>query len=992
MKSQQKLKKQRRLIKPLQTLSNTEEIRNHLYNNNNNNNNDFIENVRDLFNIENSNELDKKINNNNNDFIENVRDLFNIENSNKLDKKIINNDDFIENIRDLFMVLDFEPVLIKSGFEGNYLEHMSNGNNSLSFDEYLELIKPYLNDLINVYKTKGEWKLQLSAEISFVSQKPDSDETRVMYTRSFCEEIMSGNETEEIMEKLIISLLQKYQDNLQNKMKSSDFIFNGVNYLFYDFNRITISKGGSYIESSKWLKDKKCTINQKNNDNKCFQYATTLALNFNNIDKHFQIISKIKPFIDNYNWNDINFPTAKKDWNRFELNNKDVALNILYVPFNTKKIEIAYKSKYNLIRDNQIILLMISNGENWHYLAVKSLSRLLRGITSNHDGDYYCLNCFHSYRTENKLNVHKKICEDNKYCNIEMPSPNNNIIKYNQGDKSLKLPFIIYADLECLLKKIDTCYNNPDLLSTTKINQHIPSGYSIYTSWSFDKSNNKLSYYRAEDCMKRLCKDLKDHATKIIDFKKKIMIPLTKEEEDNYNKESICYICKKEFNNDKVRDHCHFTGKYRGAAHNTCNLRYKIPKNIPVIFHNGSTYDYHFIIKELACEFEGNFECIGENTEKYIMDEDFVRGYDKNDIKGYILEGDVDYPNELQNLHSDLPFLPERMVINNTKKLVCNLHDKKNYVVHINVLKQALDHGLKLKKIHRVTELDQEAWLKEYIDVNTELRKRASNDFEKDFFKLMNNAIFGKTMENVRKHRDIKLVKTDKKNNKLVSEPNYHKMKLTDNNLAIIEMRKVKVKVNKPIYLGLSILDISKIAMYEFWYDYVKSKYEDKARLCYMDTDSFVVNIKTKDFYKDIAENVKERFDTSNYIYDRPLPTGVNKKVIGLMKDELCGDIITEFVALRPKAYSYIKNDFIEMKKAKGTKKCVVKKMLRFEDYKKCLFSNGKVLKLQQRFKSENHSVYTKNINKIALSFDDDKRIVTSDRITSYPYGYILKN
>ena len=308
--------------------------------------------------------------------------------------------------------------------------------------------------------------------------------------------------------------------------------------------------------------------------------------------------------------------------------------------------------------------------------------------------------------------------------------------------------------------------------------------------------------------------------------------------------------------------------------------------------------------------------------------------------------------------------------------------------MHINVLKQALDHGLKLRKVHRVIEFDQEAWLKEYIDVNTELRKKTTNDFEKDFFKLMNNAVFGKTMENVRKHRDIKLVKTDKKRNKLVSEPNFHTMKLIDNNLTITEMRKVKVKMNKPIYLGLSIIDI----IYEFWYDYVKSKYEDKARLCYMDTDSFVVNIKTKDFYKDIAENVKERFDTSNYIYDRPLPTGVNKKVIGLMKDELGGDIITEFVALRPKAYSYITNDFIEMKKAKGTKKCVVNKMLRFEDYKKCLFSNGKVLKSQQRFKSENHEVYTENINKIALSCDDDKRIVTSDRITSYPYGYILKN
>ena len=383
-----------------------------------------------------------------------------------------------------------------------------------------------------------------------------------MHTRSVCKEFMSESETEEITEKLFRFLLQRYHDNLYEKMRGSDFIFNGVNYLFYHFNRVSISKGGSYVESLKWLKDKKCTVNQKNNDNKCFQYATTLALNFNKINKHPQRISRIKPFIESYNWNDINFPATKKDWNRFEVNNKNVALNILYVPFNTKKIEITYKSKYNLVRDNQIILLMISNGENWHYLAVKSLSRLLRGITSNHDGDYYCLNCFHSYRTENKLNAHKKICENNEYCNIEMRSSNNNLIKYNQGDKSLKLPFIIYADLECILKKIDTCQNNPNLSSTTKINQHIPSGYSIYTSCSFDMSNNKFSYYRGEDCMRRFCKDLKDHAIKITDCKKKDMIPLTKEEEDNYNKENICHICKKEFNNDKVRDHCHFTGKY----------------------------------------------------------------------------------------------------------------------------------------------------------------------------------------------------------------------------------------------------------------------------------------------------------------------------------------------------------------------------------------------------------------------------------------------
>ena len=204
-----------------------------------------------------------------------------------------------------------------------------------------------------------------------------------------------------------------------------------------------------------------------------------------------------------------------------------------------------------------------------------------------------------------------------------MPTKDNNIIKYNHGEKSMKVPFIIYADLECLLEKMSTCINKPNESSTTKINKHTPSGYSIFTSCSFDKSENKLNYYRGKDCMKKFSKDLREHASKIVDYEKKKMILLTTEEKIYHNKQKICYICKKEFNNNdkknyKVRDHCHYTGKFRGVAHNICNLRYKVPKEIPIVFHNASIYDYHFIIKELVKEFEGNFECLGENTEKYI--------------------------------------------------------------------------------------------------------------------------------------------------------------------------------------------------------------------------------------------------------------------------------------------------------------------------------------------------------------------------------------
>ena len=396
-----------------------------------------------------------------------------------------------------------------------------------------------------------------------------------MYTRSDNVEIMFGDDNDDIIEQLSESLLQKYEENLQNKMRGSEFEFDGVNFLYYDFNKTSINRGGSYIDSPKWLKNQKSNINPKNNDDKCFLYAVTLALNIDKIKKDPQRVSKIKPFIEKYNWEDIDFPSTSKDWKKLESNNK-VALNILYVPYNTKKINIAYKSKNSLTQEKQIILLMISDGQKWHYLVVKNLSGLLRGITSNHKEDFYCLNFFHSYSTENKLEAHKKICECNDYCHVEMPTKNNNTIKYNHGEKSMKLPFVIYADLECLLEKISTCINNPNESSTTKINKHVPSGYSIFTHCSFDESKNKLNCYGKDDCMNKFRKDLRKHVTKMINYEKKKMIPLTKEEKIYHNKQKICYICKKEFNNNdkknyKVRDHCHYTGKYGGAAHNICN-------------------------------------------------------------------------------------------------------------------------------------------------------------------------------------------------------------------------------------------------------------------------------------------------------------------------------------------------------------------------------------------------------------------------------------
>ena len=310
------------------------------------------------------------------------------------------------------------------------------------------------------------------------------------------------------------------------------------------------------------------------------------------------------------------------------------------------------------------------------------------------------------------------------------------------------------------------------------------------------------------------------------------------------------------------------------------------------------------------------------------------------------------YPPEIHDSQDKLPFLNERMEINGVNKLVPNLRNKTKYVVHIRALAQALEHGLILERIHRAIEFNQPACMKPYIDLNTKLRSLAKNDFEKDFFKLMNNAVFGKTMENIGKHRNIKLVTTEEKFKKLVMKPNFKSSVLFGENLMGFEMGKVKVVMNKPVYLGQVILDLSKLVMYKLHYDYMRRKYDyQNLKLCYMDTDSLVYQIRTDDFYTDITSEVPARFDTSAHRSDRPQVTGLNKKVIGLMKDEMGGDIIEEFVSLRPKLYSY-RVGSKEHKKCKGIKMNVVKKTLTFEDYKSCLFNKTNILRSQFLFRS----------------------------------------
>ena len=297
--------------------------------------------------------------------------------------------------------------------------------------------------------------------------------------------------------------------------------------------------------------------------------------------------------------------------------------------------------------------------------------------------------------------------------------------------------------------------------------------------------------------------------------------------------------------------------------------------------------------------------------------------------------------------------------------------------------------GLKITKIHRGIKFKESAWLKLYIDLNTRLRAKATSDFEKDFFKLMNNSVFGKTMENIRSRVDIRLVTNEDRARKLISKPNFQHRTIFCEDLTAIQMKKTKLLFNKLVYLGMCILDLSKTLMYDFHYNYIKPKYSERAKLLFTDTDSLMYEIETEDFYRDISSDVHKKFDTSNFakVHKSVIPTGVNKKVIGMMKDEAGGKQITEFVGLRSKLYSF-KIDEKNEKKCKGVKKSEVKWTINFKDYKDCLFTGNKQMRSMNVIRSHKHEVFSETINKVALSREDDKRIICEDGVHTLAHGH----
>ena len=379
--------------------------------------------------------------------------------------------------------------------------------------------------------------------------------------------------------------------------------------------------------------------------------------------------------------------------------------------------------------------------------------------------------------------------------------------------------------------------------------------------------------------------------------------------------------------------------------------------------------------------------------------------------EGYILECDLAYPGYLHDAHSDYPLAAEKLKItedmlspyckelldhlglpfsSTVKKLVPNLNDKSKYILHYRNLKLYLSLGMTVKKVHRVLAFDQSPWLKPYIDFNTNKRKAATNAFEKDFFKLLNNSVFGKSFESLRHRILVELLTSEEKVRKRIASPTFESFRLFPNDLVAVHRRKLKLLLNKPIYVGFSVLELSKVIMYDFHYNFIKDTYGQRAKLLFTDTDSLTYEIQTDDLYDDMLQSL-DFFDTSDYPSDHFLHSQENKKVLGKFKDECNGNPVQEFVGLRSKMYSmwYEEHGVIKEKKtAKGVTKSVTKKKLKHRRYKECLLRRKVIMAQMNQIRSKDHQLKTIAMNKVGLSPFDDKRFILSNGCDTLAHGH----
>ena len=517
----------------------------------------------------------------------------------------------------------FTPIKEKSAFKNFTVQYVIKGDPTYDSLTFLKDAQP---SMINIMNRNRNIKAKLY--LNCLMKRVDIDGFTTIKKFAFHsigdKKITESTDLYEVYQEMINEIEEEIQ-----KVEQTE----GSGWVFVEVENLTLHtviwdplNAGSYIDLPKELKDKKALINMKNEDDKCFMWCVLRALNPK--DDHSERIDKdLKSKQDTLNMEGIDYPVNFRGIDRFEKQNPNISISILGYSKEEKvyplKISKYTKGKKEDGRKYDITLLLLKDGENSHYCIVKNISALLsKQLNKRKSKFYFCLNCLNGYDDEEKLNKHKEYCSENESIKINMPPPNS-YLKFDKFLNAEKAPFAIYADFESLIKPIDNCKPNPNKSYTNKYQKHEPISFWYYIK-SFNENVYKSrlrGYIKSKDedpdAIDVFIKCLEEDVKEIANLGNEKMI-FTDEDEEQFNKASDCWICGKKLNiDDRVRDHCHYTGRYRGAAHNICNLKYSKPNNIPVFFHNLTGYDSHLFIKNLGMT-EGNIDCIPNNEEKYI--------------------------------------------------------------------------------------------------------------------------------------------------------------------------------------------------------------------------------------------------------------------------------------------------------------------------------------------------------------------------------------
>ena len=506
----------------------------------------------------------------------------------------------------------FKPIELEQAFGGAYRSYRINGRPKIDVDMFFNRIRKELIELIErELETQTSARIQTTAWIRFVRDDDKEGQERVeLAFNSFMTSVYRGSETDQIVDGMIANM--KFQ--IENPaLLNSRFVFDEFLYLDINFHQLNLTRGSSYLPLPDCSARKKVIVNPHHNDKECFKWSVIAAEKVGMKDP--QRVSNLMKFTDNYDWSGLEFTVSIKDIGKFETRN-NISVNVLAVE--DRDIYIHRKGRR---MDREINLLMVSEDGINHYTANKSLSRLLKsGNTKHKCKQHFCMNCLQGFTQESSRDQHHVYCKDNQSVRVEMPKQGSTV-EFKDGQNQFKVLFIMHADFELILEPMDPVeLGFPNQPYTNEVNQHTPSGWCVYSKFAYGDIDNPLRTYRGKDCFETFCNYIKGEACRLYHmFPKLPMGPLTKKQWKKYKRSTKCHICYKPFTlrDPKVRDHCHYTGLYRGPAHSLCNLRYKIPSYIPVVFHNLSGYNAHLFIRELGGH-ASDMEVITKNKEDYI--------------------------------------------------------------------------------------------------------------------------------------------------------------------------------------------------------------------------------------------------------------------------------------------------------------------------------------------------------------------------------------